>query len=357
VPKATRRELMGGTVAGIALHGCSKSSTDPTSGAARARASAPAASSGAATAPSTAAVPKRTLGKTGQQVSMLGLGGAHMGRQKDEQESIRIVRYALDNGITFLDNCWDYNQGRSEERMGKALADGYRQKAFLMTKLDGRNKDAAAKQLEQSLTRLRTDVIDLVQMHEIIRMEDPTNIFAEGGAIEALVEAKKAGKLRYIGFTGHKDPDIHLHMLNVAKEHGFAFDTVQMPLNVMDHHYRSFEKLVLPVLVEQNVGVLGMKSMGSGEILKSGVVSAPECLRYALSLPTSVVITGCESIENVDQALSVARSFKPLGAEELTALLERTKPAAVAGKYELFKTASKFDGTAQNPHWLEHAAL
>jgi len=345
--KTTRRELIGGAVAGVAVHACSKSG-------------------GGTEAPSStvapahtvnAAIPQRALGKTGQKVSMIGLGGAHMGKQKDEHDSIRIVRRAVDNGITFMDNCWDYNEGRSEERMGKALLDGYRQKVFLMTKLDGRNKDAAAKQLEQSLTRLRTDVIDLVQMHEIIRMEDPTRIFAEGGAMEALIDAKKAGKLRFIGFTGHKDPDILVHMLNVAKEHGFTFDTVQMPLNVMDPHYRSFEKLVLPVLVEQNIGVLGMKAIGSGELLKSGVVSAPECLRYALTLPTSVVITGCERVDDVDQALAVARDFKPYSPAEVSALLERTKPAAVAGKYELFKTASKFDGTAEHPHWLEHAAL
>jgi predicted aldo/keto reductase-like oxidoreductase len=344
---------MGATVAGVALHACSKTGSPPAPTAAPTSSAAATTVGGSGTLP----VAKRSLGKTGEQVSMIGLGGAHMGRQKDEQESIRIVRHAIDHGITFMDNCWDYNEGRSEERMGKALADGYRQKVFLMTKLDGRHKDAAAKQLDQSLSRLRTDMIDLVQMHEVIRMEDPKRIFADGGAMEALLEAKKAGKIRFIGFTGHKDPDIHLHMLNVAKEHGFAFDTVQMPLNVMDPHYRSFEKLVLPVLVQQQIGVLGMKPLGSGELLKSGVVSAPECLRYALSLPTSVVITGCESVENVDQALTVAREFKPFTPEEITALLERTRPAAIAGKYELFKTATQFDGTAQHPHWLEHAAL
>jgi predicted aldo/keto reductase-like oxidoreductase len=280
-----------------------------------------------------------------------------MGRQADEQESIRIVRHAIDNGITFLDNCWDYNGGKSEERMGKALADGYRQKAFLMTKIDGRTKEAAAQQLEQSLKRLRTDMIDLVQVHEVIRLEDPDRVFAAGGTMEALVSAKKAGKLRYIGFTGHKDPNIHLKMLRTAEEHGFAFDTVQMPLNVMDPHFKSFERMVLPVLLQKNAGILAMKPLGSGDILKSGVVSAPECLRYSLSLPASVVITGCENVGDVDQAVTVARSFQPLTKDEVTALLERTRPKATDGQFELFKTSSKYDGTAKHPQWLEEAKI
>jgi len=302
-------------------------------------------------------VPRRPLGSTGESVSAIGIGGAHMGTQADEQESIRIVRRALDSGITFLDNCWDYNDGQSEERMGKALAGGYRQKAFLMTKLDGRNKEAAARQLEQSLRRLRTDTIDLVQVHEVIRLEDPDRVFGPGGAIEALVAAKNAGKLRYIGFTGHKDPAIHLKMLRIADEHGFRFDTVQMPLNVMDPHFKSFERQVLPVLLEKKIGVLAMKPMGSGDILKSGVVSARECLRYSLSLPVSVVITGCENERDVDQAVSVARSYEPMTREEVAALLERTKPKATAGEFELFKTSSKYDGTVKNPGWLERAEI
>ncbi|HEY0706593.1 MAG TPA: aldo/keto reductase, partial [Polyangia bacterium] len=228
---------------------------------------------------------------------MLGLGGHHIGRAKSEADGIRLVQMAIDNGITFLDNCWDYNEGRSELWMGKALRNGYRARAFLMTKLDGRTKDAANKQLEQSLQRLEADVIDLVQIHEVIRMEDAERSFGPGGAMEAFVAAKQAGKLRFIGFTGHKDPKIHLHMLEVAKRNGFVFDAVQMPLNLMDAHFRSFEKAVLPVLTEQNIGVLGMKAMGDGHLLKSKAVTPQECLRYALSLPTSVVITGCENVD------------------------------------------------------------
>ncbi len=238
-------------------------------------------------------MPMRELGRTGVRVSMLGLGGYHLGIP-DETEAIRIVRTALDYGVNFLDNCWDYNGGESERRMGAALQDGWRKKAFVMTKLDGRTADAATGQLEQSLRRLRTDVIDLVQVHEVIRPDDPDRVFAKGGAIEALVAAQKAGKLRFIGFTGHKDPDIHRHMLEVARKNGFRFDTVQMPLNVLDAHYRSFEHEVIPVALKDGTGVLGMKPLGAGLILKAGAASAEECLRYAMSVPgISVTITGC----------------------------------------------------------------
>jgi len=289
---------------------------------------------------------------------MLGLGGAHIGASKlGEDEAIALMHEAIDGGLTFFDNCWDYNQGASEERMGKALKDGKRKHVFLMTKLDGRHADAANGQLEQSLRRLQTDVIDLVQVHEVIRMTDPERAFAAGGVIGALQAAKKAGKLRYIGFTGHKDPEIHLAMLEAARKAGFSFDTVQMPLNVFDAHYKSFEKNVLPVLEARGIGVLGMKSMGSGDILKSGVVQAEECLRYSLSLPTSVVITGIDSKEVLAQALRVARSFKPLSAEERSSLLTRTGPAAKDGKHELFKTAEKYDGTVKHPKWLEKAEI
>lgn len=283
----------------------------------------------------------------------IGLGGWHLGLPAvDEQLSLRIVRSAIDRGVNFMDNSWDYNDGTSEVRMGKALRDGYREKAFLMTKIDGRSKKEAARQLEESLRRLQTDHIDLVQHHEIIRFEDPHRIFDGEGANAALVEARKAGKLRYIGFTGHKDPRIHLHMLEVAREHEFSFDTVQMPLNVMDAHYRSFERLVLPVLVKQKIGVLGMKSMANGIILKSGTVTAVECLRYALSLPTSVVITGCDSMKTLEQALDTARSFRRMTAAQVKALLGKTKGAAARGEFELFKTTSIFDSTAEHPDWL-----
>jgi predicted aldo/keto reductase-like oxidoreductase len=297
-------------------------------------------------------IPLRTLGRTGEKVSMVALGGAHIGKQSDEQESIRIIRTALDEGMNFLDNSWDYNDGQSEIRMGKALRDGYRQKAFLMTKIDGRTKKSAAQQLDESLKRLQVDHVDLLQFHEIIRMEDPDRIFAPGGALEAVLEARKAGKLRYIGFTGHKSPDIHLKMLSTAKAHQFHFDTVQMPLNVMDAHYESFEKKVLPVALEQHVGVLGMKPMGDHIILDSKAVSPIECLHYAMNLPTSVVITGCDSLPILGQALKAARTFQPLKAPQVAALLARTAPAAREGKYELYKTSQKFDSTAQNPQWL-----
>jgi predicted aldo/keto reductase-like oxidoreductase len=300
-----------------------------------------------------AEMPSRVLGRTGEPVSAIGLGGWHLGlKHVEEQLSVRIVRSAIDRGITFLDNSWDYNDGQSELRMGQALRDGYRNKVFLMTKIDGRSKREAARQLDQSLRRLQTDRIDLVQHHEILRYEDPHRIFDEEGANAALGEARQAGKLRYIGFTGHKDPHIHLYMLEVARENGFTFDTVQMPLNVMDAHYRSFQKLVLPELIVQRIGVLGMKPIANGLILKSGTVTAVECLHYAMSLPTSVVITGCDSMEILEQALEVARTFRPMSETETRALLARTARAASKGEYELFKTTSIFDSTTYHPDWL-----
>jgi aryl-alcohol dehydrogenase-like predicted oxidoreductase len=297
-------------------------------------------------------IPYHTLGRSGEKVSLVGLGGYHVGVQEDEEESIRIVRTAVDNGVNFLDNCWDYNGGESEVRMGKALRDGYRKKVFLMTKIDGQVRDVAARQIDESLRRLQTDVIDLVQFHEVIRPGDPDRIFGPNGSFEAALEAKKAGKLRYIGFTGHKDPDIHLKMLNTAFKHGFTFDAVQMPLNVMDAHFKSFAQKVVPVLTKHGIGVLGMKPMGSGAILKSNTVTPVECLHYAMNLPTSVVITGCESLKILDQALKAARTFKPLGEKQLAAILAKTAPLAAQGEFEPFKTTTDFDGTARNPQWL-----
>jgi len=298
-------------------------------------------------------MPMRTLGRTGVKVSLVGLGGWHLGfKFIDEELSVRIIRTAIDNGINFMDNCWDYNEGASEERMGKALKDGYRERVFLMTKIDGRTKKDAAKQLDESLKRMQTDHIDLVQHHEILRFEDPHRIFAPEGANEALLEAREAGKISFIGFTGHKDPRIHLHMLAVALENDFQFDTVQMPLNVMDAHYRSFEKIVLPELVEQNIGVLAMKTMANGTILESKTVTAIECLQYAMNLPTSVVITGCESMKDLEQALTAARTFKPMSDAQVKSILDKTAEAASMGKYELFKTTSIYDGTAVHPEWL-----
>jgi predicted aldo/keto reductase-like oxidoreductase len=296
--------------------------------------------------------PYRVLGHTGEKVSLIGIGGYHIGMGSDEQESIRIIRTALDGGINFLDNCWDYNGGVSEVRMGKALRDGYRQKAFLMTKIDGQTKQAATQQLEESLRRLQTDHIDLLQFHEVIRETDPARIFGEGGSMEVALAARKQGKIRYIGFTGHKSPDIHLKMLDTAFAHQFIFDAVQMPLNVMDAHYNSFEKKVLPVLVKHNIGVLGMKPMGDKIILNSKTASAIECLHYAMNLPTSVVITGCDSIPILQQAFEAARTFKPMGKDDVAQLLAKTASAAGKGEYELYKTTHNFDGTVQNPQWL-----
>ncbi len=305
----------------------------------------------------TAEMPMRELGKTGVKVSRLGLGGAHIGTQSDEAESIRIIRTAVDRGVTFLDNSWDYNGGKSEERMGKALRDGYREKAFLMTKLDGRTKQAAADQLDQSLKRLQTDRIDLVQVHEVIRMTDPDRVFAPGGAIEAFIDAKKAGKLRFIGFTGHKDPSIHLSMLDAADKHGFTFDTIQFPLNVMDAHYRSFEKEVLPVANKKGIGVLSMKPLGGGFILESKTATAEECLRYALHQPTAVMITGCDSIGILEQAIAATVNFKPMSDPEVQALLDKTQETALAGKFERFKISDHFDSTSKHEHWLVDAKI
>jgi aryl-alcohol dehydrogenase-like predicted oxidoreductase len=305
---------------------------------------------------SAAQVAQRPLGKTGASVSLIGVGGFHIG-QVDEAEGVRILRSALDRGVNFLDNCWDYHGGKSEMVTGKALLDGYRRRAFLMTKLDGRTRKAATAQLEQSLRRLRTDYIDLVQIHEVIRADDPIRCFRDGGSIETLLAARQAGKLRFIGFTGHKDPAIHLAMLAEAEKHGFRFDTVQMPLNVLDAHFRSFEKRVLPVAVEKGMGILGMKSMGAGDILASGVVSPVECLHYAMNLPTSVVITGCDSMAILDQAIDAAHAFQTMPPEDVARLLARTEAAAREGAYERFKTSDKYDGTARNPKWLTSAEL
>jgi len=301
----------------------------------------------------TGSVPTRMLGRTGEKVSMIGLGGSHIGKPKlSSSDAVKIIRTAIDAGLNFMDNSWDYNDGESEIRVGKALRDGYRAKAFVMTKIDGRTKEEAAKQIDESLKRLRVDHIDLLQHHEVIRFDDPDRIFAPHGSMEAFLDAKRAGKIRFIGFTGHKDPHIHLYMLETAKKHGFHFDTVQMPLNPMDAHFRSFEKAVVPVALSEGIGVLGMKSMGSGVLLKSNTVAPADYLRYALSLPTSVVITGIDSMEILNQALDVARNFKPLTRNETQALLAKTANAAANGDYELFKTTSHFDSTAKNPKWL-----
>jgi predicted aldo/keto reductase-like oxidoreductase len=293
----------------------------------------------------------RPFGPTGIEVSAIGLGGYHIG-VPPETEGIRIIRTAVDRGITFMDNCWDYNDGNSEVVMGKALRDGYRQKVFLMTKFDGRTQEAAAQQIDQSLQRLQTDHIDLIQYHENIRLEDPDRFFAPHGAVEAVLAARKAGKVRFIGFTGHKDPIVHLRMLEIAHKHNFHFDAAQMPLNVMDAHFRSFTHEVIPKLVAQNIAVLGMKPLGGGAIAKSGIAPPIECLQYALSLPTTVVINGCDSMARLHQALEAVRTFQPMSETQMAALLDKTKAVALTGRLEQFKISNVFDGTAQHPQWL-----
>ena len=298
-------------------------------------------------------MPRRTLGRTGVEVSALGLGGSHIGSPSlSRDRAVRIIRAALDGGLSFMDNSWDYHEGESEKRVGLALKNGYRSKAFVMTKVDGRTKKEAARQLDQSLKRLGVDEIDLLQHHEVIRYDDVNRIFAEGGAMEAFLAARKAGKIRFIGFTGHKDPQVHLYMLETAKRHRFRFDTVQMPLNLFDAHYRSFEQKVLPELVAAGIGILGMKSMGSGVILKSRAVTPIECLHYSLNLPTSVVITGIDSMKILKQAFEAARTFERLTKQQVEKLRAKSAKAAANGDYELFKTTSIFDSTAKHPEWL-----
>jgi aryl-alcohol dehydrogenase-like predicted oxidoreductase len=305
---------------------------------------------------STQEMPYRTLGKTGKKVSCIGLGGYHLGQSHlSEDYAIRLFHAAIDRGINFSHDSWDYNQGESERRVGKALK-GYRKKVFVMTKFDGRTKASALQQLNESLQRLEVDHVDLWQFHENIRPEDPDRFFAQGGAIEACTEAKRAGKVRYIGFTGHKDPSVHLRMLDLAEKHNFHFDTAQMPINVMDAHFRSFEKQVVPVLLRQGVALLGMKSMGDGNILNSKSVTPLECLQYALSRPTSVVITGIDSVPILDQAFHAAATYNKLSAADIAAILKKTAPLAADGKYEPFKTTPTFDSTAQHPEWLGYGA-
>src|ERR1700693_1558151 len=294
----------------------------------------------------------RKFGSTGERISAIGLGGYHIGVPKEESEGIRIIRSAVDRGITFLDNSWDYHNGDSEIRMGKALKDGYRKRVFLMTKYNGRTRAMAAKQIDESLRRLQVETIDLIQFHENIRMEDPDRFFAPGGALEAVMAAKKAGKVRYIGFTGHKDPAVHLRMLDVAAQNKFHFDSCQMPLNVLDYHFRSFAHQVVPRLVKEGIAVLGMKPLAFGEVLKAGVATPIECLHYALNLATSVVINGSVSLRRLDQAFEAVRNFEPMSEQQLQAIVSKTKDAAMTGKFELFKTTTQFDGTAQHPEWM-----
>ena len=287
-------------------------------------------------------VPRRPLGKTGVEVSLLGVGGYHLGSTKNQQEATELVATAMGAGINFFDNCWEYHDGASEEKLGIALK-GKRQEAFVMTKVctHGRGKDVAMKQLEESLRRLQTDHLDLWQVHEVVYYNDPDLIFAPGGAAEALLAAKQQGKVRFIGFTGHKNPAIHLKML----DHDFPFDTVQMPLNCLDATFRSFEMQVLPVANKKGLGVLGMKSLGgSGEMVTNGAVTAHEGLSYAMSLPVSTIISGMDSLQVLRQNLQIATNFKPWNEEAMKAARERVRAYAADGRYELFKTSTKYDG-------------
>ncbi len=286
-------------------------------------------------------IPRRPLGKTGVQVSILGVGGSHLAEAKSQDEAIRIVHEAIDAGVTFFDNAWEYHDGRSEDWLGKSLA-GRRDKVFLMTKVctHGRNADVAMQQLEDSLRRLGTDHLDLWQIHECIYASDPDLHFARDGVVTALDRAKQQGKVRFVGFTGHKDPDIHLRMLG----HGYAFDTVQMPLNCFDASFRSFEQRVLPEANKRQMGVIGMKSLGGvGEAVLAGVVSAEEALRYAMSLPVTTTVTGIDGIDVLRQNLGVARGFRPMSDGEMRELRMRVGPQASDGHFELYKTTLRFD--------------
>lgn len=318
--ETNRREFLATTVAGAVAAGVGAS-----------QATAAVGSSG---------MPMRPLGNTGERVSLLCVGGHHIGRADlDEAASIRIMQEAIDEGATFMDNAWEYHNGRSEELMGKALQ-GRRDKAFVMTKHHGRDRKTAMKHLEDSLRRLRTDVIDLWQFHECVYENDPDLIFARGGGVEAADLAKKQGKVRYVGFTGHKSPFIHLKML----AYGYPFDAVQMPLNILDGSFRSFEKWVLPVLVKRGIGVVAMKTRASGSILSNNLATPDECWRYVAALPVSTIVSGMESLELLRDNLRMVRTLKPMTPDEMAAVRTRTHAVAMAGENELFKTTNRFDG-------------
>jgi uncharacterized protein len=290
--------------------------------------------------PGAAGLPTRVLGRTGERVSILCLGGWHIGSIKDPAEAIRIMHAAVDQGLTFFDNCWDYHDGGSEEVMGRALAGGRRDKVFLMTKNCERDYAGSRKCLDDSLRRLQTDRIDLWQFHEIIYDNDPDWVFEKGG-LKAALEARKAGKVRYIGFTGHKDPRIHLSML--AKP--FEWDACQFPVNVLDLHYRSFQKQVLPVCVKNRVGAIGMKGFGGGDgIARQAGLTAAEAYRYALSQPVASQVVGMTSMEQLEANLALARNFSPMSAAEQSALAEKVRPFATDGRFEQFKSTQNFDG-------------
>jgi aryl-alcohol dehydrogenase-like predicted oxidoreductase len=306
------------------------------------------------TASQHATIPKRRLGRTNEEVTLVGMGGFHIGHPSTpDTDAINLMHAAIDRGITFMDNSWDYNSGLSELRMGRALSvNGYRDRVFLMTKIDGRTKASFTQQLEESLHRLLSDRIDLVQFHENIRPDDADRIFAPGGALEAAIAARDAGKVRYIGFTGHKDPAYHLHMIELADRQGFAFDTVQMPVNVFDAHYKSFAAAVIPVAQAHDMGILAMKTFGDANLLETKLVEPIDMLHYSMNLPVTTVITGIDKPEILDQAIEAATSFTSLSDEKVAAILATTRDAAHDGSLERYKTSRFFDSTEQNPSWL-----
>jgi aryl-alcohol dehydrogenase-like predicted oxidoreductase len=331
------RTLLSGAVAATALAACHSRSDERDQTTSLALADRTDAGSGASSSP----IPRRPLGKTGVQVAILGVGGAHLGRTPSEDEATRIVHEALDAGLNFFDNAWEYNEEKSEERLGQALV-GKRDQAFVMTKVctHGRGADVAMQQLEDSLRRLKTDHLDLWQVHECVYENDPELHFAAGGVVEALDKAKQQGKVRFVGFTGHKDPRIHLKMLS----RGYAFDTVQMPLNLFDASFRSFEQQVLPELARKQIAALGMKSLaGSGHFVVRGAATAEEALRYAMSLPVAVTISGMDSLDILHQNLAIARGFIPYTDEQKAALRARVAPLAADGHFELYKASTHFD--------------
>ncbi|RJQ53237.1 MAG: aldo/keto reductase [Actinobacteria bacterium] len=297
-------------------------------------------------------MPTRPFGKTGERVGLLGMG---VWVEDDERQHIEIVRRGIDEGVSFQDTSWDYHEGRSETRLGRALKGGYRERAFLMTKIDARTKRAAAEQIRQSMDRLGVEFVDLLQFHEVIRMWEPDRIFAEDGAMHAVIEARKAGLVRFVGFTGHKDPEIHLKMLDVAERHDFRFDAHQLPLNAYDPHYRSFEKAVLPRLLKEGIAVIGMKPLGGRYFLEDGgPLSKPELLAYTMSLPVSVCLSAANSMRHLEESLNATRAFtfSPPAPHDIVELRERTRLTNEDGRFERYKTTDRFDGTSRNPEWL-----
>lgn len=287
-------------------------------------------------------IPNKTLGRTGETVSCLGFGGYHLGTIADDSEAIQLCQRSIDSGITFMDNAWEYHDGRSEELMGKALV-GRRDQVFLMTKVctHGRDKYEAMRQLEDSLRRLNTDYLDLWQIHEVVYHNDPELHFAPDGVLEAMEQAKRDGKIRFTGFTGHKGPEIHLKML----AYEYPFDTCQMPLNIMDGTFISFEQKVLPELIKQGIAALGMKTFaGNGKMIREGVYTAEEGLRYAMSLPVATTITGILNEADLQQNLKIASEFIPMSNDEMEALRSRVAKAVADGRYELYKVTAKHDG-------------